>query len=85
MADAEVADSKVKEEKVWLSAAIRPARAPSDSTGLNNGQRESRTMVLSYGAVLDCLEFVGQSQIYSRACSTPESVTGTNRHEWDAR
>ena len=41
MVDAEVADSKVKEEEVSLSAAIAPVAARS--TCLNNGQRESRT------------------------------------------
>ena len=64
MADADITD---RELALPLSPAVRSAtaevtRAPSESPALNNGQRESRTMVLSHGAVLDCVELSGKPQ-----------------------
>jgi hypothetical protein len=61
VADADITD---RELALPLGPAVRSAtaevtRAPSESPALNNGQRESRTMVLSHGAVLDCVELSG--------------------------
>jgi hypothetical protein len=64
-----VADADITQRKVLLplgpavpSATAEVACPPSESTALNNGQRESRTMVLSHGAVFDCVELSGKPQ-----------------------